>query len=185
MLRQLPGGVAVLLGHSLGALLARELLRRGRVTPRAAVLISPPAAGRPAGDSALARAGALTDHRFEPDDPSQARADFVAHVLAETRGEPAPELLHVARFVDASAPWEHRALVAHLRRLLARPVRPFEPACPVLVLVGEEDRTTPPRQAREVAEATAGATLVVISGAGHYPFGERPRETARAVLEAL
>ena len=56
---------------------------------------------------------------------------------------------------------------------------------PALVLVGDEDELTPPAQARAMADAIPGASLVVIRSAGHLPTLERPAETTDAILGFL
>jgi pimeloyl-ACP methyl ester carboxylesterase len=52
---------------------------------------------------------------------------------------------------------------------------------PALVLVGTEDRLTPPRFARALADGIAGARLVEIPGAGHFPQLEAPEAVTRAI----
>jgi pimeloyl-ACP methyl ester carboxylesterase len=54
---------------------------------------------------------------------------------------------------------------------------------PALVLVGEQDLQTPPDVAREIADATPDAELVVIPHCGHLSTMERPDEV-NAALEA-
>src|SRR3954453_9715886 len=44
---------------------------------------------------------------------------------------------------------------------------------PVLAIAGADDRAPPPGNARRIAEA-AGGDLLVIDGAGHFPFAETP-----------
>jgi pimeloyl-ACP methyl ester carboxylesterase len=44
---------------------------------------------------------------------------------------------------------------------------------PVLAIAAEDDRAQPPGNARRIAEA-AGGDLVIIDGAGHFPFAETP-----------
>ena len=56
---------------------------------------------------------------------------------------------------------------------------------PTLVVVGHEDRLTPPDVARAMAAAIPGATLVEIDGAGHLPTLERPAETTAAMQQFL
>ena len=46
--------------------------------------------------------------------------------------------------------------------------------CPTLILVGEEDHTTPPSEARLMAPAIPGARLSIIPGAGHLSSLEQP-----------
>ena len=47
-------------------------------------------------------------------------------------------------------------------------------AVPTLVVAGDEDRITPPRMGRVVAERIPGAEFVLLSGEAHQPFQERP-----------
>jgi pimeloyl-ACP methyl ester carboxylesterase len=54
---------------------------------------------------------------------------------------------------------------------------------PTLVLVGDDDRLTPPEQAREMAGLIAEAELVEVPGCGHLSTLER-REAVNAALEA-
>jgi 3-oxoadipate enol-lactonase len=56
---------------------------------------------------------------------------------------------------------------------------------PTLVLVGDEDEVTPPPQARSMADAIPGASLVVIRSAGHLAPLERPAETTDALVAFL
>jgi len=45
---------------------------------------------------------------------------------------------------------------------------------PVLAIAGERDRAQPPANARRIAEAAPRGELLVIEGAGHFPFAEAP-----------
>lgn len=54
-------------------------------------------------------------------------------------------------------------------------------ACPTLVIVGGEDAWSPVAQHREIAAAIAGAQLVVIEGAGHMLPAEAPDAFNRAI----
>ena len=45
---------------------------------------------------------------------------------------------------------------------------------PVLAIAGEHDRATPPAAARRIAEAAPRGELLMIEGAGHFPFAEAP-----------
>ena len=56
---------------------------------------------------------------------------------------------------------------------------------PVLVLVGEHDRTTTPRAARVLAEGMPDAELVVLEGAGHMSFVEATEPFLDAVRRFL
>lgn len=56
---------------------------------------------------------------------------------------------------------------------------------PTLVVVGDQDRLTPPEIAREMAAAIPGARLVVLREAGHLSNIEQPLEFNRALDEFL
>jgi pimeloyl-ACP methyl ester carboxylesterase len=45
---------------------------------------------------------------------------------------------------------------------------------PVLAIVGEQDRGTPPEAARRIAATAPRGELVVLDGVGHFPFAEAP-----------
>ena len=76
------------------------------------------------------------------------------------------------------------AFVREQEAIIARPdSRPSLAAirCPALVLTGEQDLQTPPELAREIADATPGARLVIVPGCGHLSTLERP-EAVNAAL---
>jgi len=52
-----------------------------------------------------------------------------------------------------------------------------------LVVVGEEDATTPPFLSEELAAGIGGARLVRLAGAGHISNMERPEEFNAAVID--
>ncbi|MFQ5876658.1 MAG: alpha/beta fold hydrolase [Acidobacteriota bacterium] len=63
---------------------------------------------------------------------------------------------------------DRRAALAAIRR-------------PSVVVVGEEDRLTPPDRARAIAAAIPGARLIVLPGVAHMSALEAPGEVARAL----
>lgn len=56
---------------------------------------------------------------------------------------------------------------------------------PTLVLVGDEDRITPPTLSRQLAARIPGAKMVTIEGAGHLANLEQPAEFNQAVAQFL
>jgi len=58
-------------------------------------------------------------------------------------------------------------------------------ACPVQVIVGEQDAGTPVAKAREIHEATPGSELVVLPDASHLSNLEQPDGFNRALLDFL
>lgn len=55
--------------------------------------------------------------------------------------------------------------------------------CPALIVVGTEDRLTPPKYATYLYDHLSQATLVEIAGAGHYLQQEVPKELAVALRD--
>lgn len=57
--------------------------------------------------------------------------------------------------------------------------------CPVLLVLGEIDRMTPPSAARELAARFAESRMVVLPGTGHMMMIEQPDRTLDALAEAV
>lgn len=137
---------------------------------------------------------ALLDTSVAPDSPARARQRRMG-IAALRRGrfvgvtrQLLPRLLH-ARHVDGPIGAQVRAMAqrvgqdAYLRqqtailgRADARPLLPSI-AVPTLVVVGAQDRMTPPEQARAIAAAIPGAVLQVLPDCGHLPPMEQPEAT--------
>lgn len=164
-LLSLSGTTHALLGHSMGAWLAAEIVRRRRVRPGALVLVNPvaepPATWRLATPSSRPRGGNAHD---------AALAALLAHVEWETGEEPSRELAALLGGGCLRPASAHAELLRVLHRTLAEPAEPFDPGCPVLVLGGERDRTTPPSHARKTAQRIRGAACAILPDEGHYPF---------------
>jgi proline iminopeptidase len=56
---------------------------------------------------------------------------------------------------------------------------------PVLAIVGEHDRATPPAMSRRIADTAPRGELVVLEGTGHFPFAEAPERYWPAVISWL
>lgn len=54
-------------------------------------------------------------------------------------------------------------------------------AMPTLIIVGANDRMTPPKYSKFLHESIAGSKLVVIDGAGHLPHLEQPAAVNAAI----
>jgi 3-oxoadipate enol-lactonase/4-carboxymuconolactone decarboxylase len=57
--------------------------------------------------------------------------------------------------------------------------------CPTLVIVGDQDLSTPPAAAQELAGMIRGARLATITGAAHIPTVEQPAALNAILLEFL
>jgi pimeloyl-ACP methyl ester carboxylesterase len=58
-------------------------------------------------------------------------------------------------------------------------------ACPATVLIGADDRMTPPRGGRAIAAALPSATYVELPGTGHQMMTENPRAVRQAILDTV
>ncbi|MDQ6794171.1 MAG: aldolase/citrate lyase family protein [Chloroflexota bacterium] len=168
-----PGRFA-LAGHSMGAIVCLEIMRRApeRVT-RLALLN---ASARPADDASLeAWAGMLK--RVEDGGFGELVQDFAKENL------PAAEAGDVMRGrVEAMARRVGREGL--LRQLAAQRSRPDSRpslgsiACRTLVIAGSDDRICPSDLQEEIASAIPGARLELIESCGHMAPLERPDEVA-------
>lgn len=168
---------AVLVGHSMGALVALEAA--GRLGSRA---------------KGLALAGTAARMAVHPDLLAAARAGkaqavdmIVAWGFGERGrigGNPAPGLwmrgygrrllehaLGGALGVDLAACDAYRDAIEAAARV----------RCPAAVIWGEADRMTPPKEAQKIATAIAGATTVAIPGCGHMVMIEDPAAVSAAI----
>jgi pimeloyl-ACP methyl ester carboxylesterase len=57
--------------------------------------------------------------------------------------------------------------------------------CPTVIVVGDQDRMTPPRHAEALRDQIAGATLITVSGGDHMPMIRRPDEVTAAISDLL
>ncbi len=161
----------VLVGHSMGGMVAQELMARGEPFTRdiAALVLcgTSPAFGKPDGDfqrefvrqrTAPLDAGKTLREMAEaivpgmlgePDAAARARA----HALAvDAMGALTPEAYRAA--LQALVGFEQRAALARL-------------AVPVLLIAGEHDTNAPPKVMARMAESIPDARYVCLPGAGH------------------
>lgn len=173
---------AALLGHSMGARVALEIWRRApECVARLALAdtgVHPPRPGEEVGRFRLRDLGqregdaALVDAWLPPMLGSAAAAD--------------PALLATLRAMAIAAGTETYA--RQITALLARPdATPLLATidCPTLVIVGEEDRWSPPEQHAAIAAAIPGAQLRTLPGAGHMAPAEAPEAFNNALRDWL
>lgn len=177
------GGLAkaALVGHSMGALVALETAGRARDRVRALALIGV-AAAMPVHPDLMA---AALSGRHEA---AELIADWGHGRPAHLGGNPAPGLWRVGaglRLLEGAAPGVLAADLAASAAYEGALAAAARIGCPTLLLLGAEDRMTPPAKAAALAAAIPGARRVVLAGAGHMLMSERPNEVIDALIETV
>jgi pimeloyl-ACP methyl ester carboxylesterase len=173
----------VLVGHSLGGMVAQTALRRRPDGYRAAVLCcTSPAFGDPVGDFQRK----FVADRLGPLDAGSSLAELATGIIDDILGpESDPEGRAIAIASMAAVPSEtYRAAVRCIigfdeRGNVARI------AIPVLCLSGENDRNAPPQMMERMASKIPDARYVCLPRVGHLPNLEAPAAFDAAVLEFL
>ena len=170
ILAQAPPRFA-LLGLSMGGYIAFEVLRQARQRVARLALLdtaarpdTPEQSERRRAQIAMAREGRLTE---------VADLQFPMMVAAHRHGDAALKALVHRMAEETGASAFVRQQTAIIGRQDSR-VGLADIGCPTLVLVGEDDVTTPPDRAREMAGAIAHSTLVVVPDCGHLSTLEQP-----------
>ncbi|MFL9824038.1 alpha/beta fold hydrolase [Rhodoplanes sp. SY1] len=182
LLAALGTGPAIVVGHSLGALMAAALARSSPDRVAGVMLLSPAVGyGAAPGDvlpeSVAARLADL--ERFGPEQFAQARAPrLVSDVAVLPAVIRAMASVRMPGYGQASRMLGCGRLIEDVAAL----------TCPVLVACGAEDKITPPAQSATVAAALAPAArvrddLVLIDGTGHALPQERPDVVASLIAD--
>ena len=172
---------AALVGHSMGALIALET-----------------AASAPSRVRALALLGIAEKMPVHPD--LQAAADQNRPLAPELiaswghgraghfGGHPAPGLWMMGGSVavlDRARPGTLATDLAACNAYTGALAAARKVACPTLFLLGAMDRMTPPRAAKPLADALAGARTLILPDAGHMMMTERPDAVTDALRGAV
>ena len=170
---------AVICGLSMGGYVAFALMRR--IPDRVFGLVL--ADTRAAADSAEGRAGRDAMRALlQRDGPAGVARVMLPRLLGETARRDQPDLGDVVQgMIAANAP---EAMAAAIAAMKARPdSTPLLStlACPTLVICGDEDILTPPRESEAMAAAMAAASFVRLPGAGHLSNLEAPLAFNRAL----
>lgn len=186
LLRRIGSSPAVVVGHSAGAAIAARMVLDGGIQPLGLVSLN----------GALLPFEGLPGHVFSPLAKLAANA-FVSRLIARRAADRAAverlirstgstldptgvELYgrlirnpgHVAGALAMMARWDLRGLERDLARL----------ALPVLLVVGENDRTVAPGEAQRLLARLPTAALRSLPGLGHLAHEEAPRRVAAIVL---
>jgi 3-oxoadipate enol-lactonase len=174
----------VLVGHSMGGMVAQEILALKLGTIDALVLACTSAAfGKPGGDWQQA----FVAERLAPLDAGLGMAGVAARLVP---GMVSPNALPgaaafaqtvMARVPEATYRSALQSIVAFDRREALATI-----AVPTLLIAGEHDRTAPPavmqRMAERISTSQAGSRLTVLRDAGHIANVEQPQAFDAALV---
>ena len=176
-------GPATVVGHSMGGMVAQQLVASVPQAVTALVLAgTSPAFGKPGGDWQQQ----FLQSRFAPLDAGIGMAGLAAPLVAGMVAPGiAPERQARAHALMAGVP--EATYRAAVRALVAFDQRANLPhiGVPTLVITGEFDRTAAPEVARKMAERIPGAQLAILPGAGHLLNIEQPAAFNAALLAFL
>ena len=183
LLDQLHIDRVVLVGCSMGGYVSFAFWRRHRTRVRALVL----ADTRPGVDSeeTLARRRQLLQLAVTEGATAVAN-EQIPSLIGRTTREKQPDTFDAVHRLAAQAPLE--GIVGAIEAMMVRPdAGPALPTIdvPTLVIVGEEDVVTPPKEARSMSDRIPGSRLEVIAQAGHLANMERPAAFNHLLTEFL
>jgi pimeloyl-ACP methyl ester carboxylesterase len=174
---------AVIVGCSMGGYVAFAFWRRHRDRVRALVL----ADTRMGPDTVevLERRRELLDVA-ETQGPTAVANMQIAGLVGKTTRDKRPDIYDSMHRMMAQAPVE--GVTGAIHALMDRP--DSTPTCatidvPTLIVVGEEDALTPPKEAEKMRSTIPGSRLEVIQQAGHLSNVERPAAFNTVVSEFL
>ncbi|MCE2658274.1 MAG: alpha/beta hydrolase [Rubrivivax sp.] len=182
-LQALNARPAVLLGHSMGGMVAQELWVQDPQAVCALVLAcSSPAFGKPDG----AWQQAFLNSRLAPLDAGEGMPALAQRLVAGMVAPGCPPDVQ-ARGAAVMAQVPEATYRAALQAIVGFDRRAGLPTItvPTLCLAAEHDRTAPPEVMQRMAERIPGGTYACIGGAGHLANVEQPQAFADAVTAFL
>jgi magnesium chelatase accessory protein len=190
LLRKLDVSPVLVAGHSAGAAILIRMCLDRQISPQVVVSLN----------GALLPLHGAARHLFAPAAKLMARLPLlpglfarhashpatIARLLKDTgsRIDPAGQEFyrrlaanprHVASALGMMANWELDRLADDLPRLKT----------PLVLVVGSNDLTIPPEQARRVHKLVRGSEVVALSGLGHLAHEERPEEIMRLLIRLI
>jgi magnesium chelatase accessory protein len=193
LLHKLGCSPALLVGHSAGAAVAIRMAIDGLIQPRLLVGLN----------AALLPLGGLAGQLFAPAAKLMASAPFVPRLFAWHAQTPAA----LQRLLDSTGSTLDREGTELYRRLVASPdhaagalgmmanwdLHAFARdlprlAVPLLLMVGDQDRTVPPAQGAQVLQRLSPAArgrCVTLPGLGHLAHEEQPALVAGHIVKAF
>ena len=176
-------GRAIIIGHSIGGMIAQDFALRHPDKTAALVLIgtTPSFGGR---DDSFKNA--FLKARLEPLDRGLSMAELASAFVPEITGPIASEAARASAVRSMSAvPVEsYRAIVTCLTTFNRRDEL-GSIACPACLIAGSHDQSAPPRTMEKMAGRMPDAEYHLIEGAGHMIQMEAPGQVNRIVRDFL
>jgi len=173
----------ILVGHSMGGMVAQTVLRRQLTAYRAAVLSgTSPAFGDPTGEF---QKKFIAD-RLGPLDAGRTMAELALAMVDAISG-PTPDPAGRRLAIDTIAATSERSYRAAVHCLVGFDERAnlVRIGIPVLCLAGEHDRLAPAAMMERMAARVPGARYVCLKGVGHLPNIEAPQAFDAAIFAFL
>jgi pimeloyl-ACP methyl ester carboxylesterase len=169
----------VLVGHSLGGMIAQAMLRRQPQGYRAVVLSgTSPAFGDPSG----AFQKKFVADRLEPLARGKSMPQIAAEIVGSLLGSAPDPCWHaLAERCMAAVPVSTYKASVHCLVAFDERANLGRIQVPVLCLAGEHDRNAPAGMMERMAGKIAGARYVCLPGVGHLANLEAPQEFDRAI----
>jgi pimeloyl-ACP methyl ester carboxylesterase len=187
LIEHLAAGPALVVGTSLGARITQELALARPDIVKAAVMIATYGRNTPLQQAISAGERALYDNKITL--PPEYAAAITAHLNLSPHtlddDRTAKDWLDVIGFSPQTVTAGVRAQLGLHDRESDRLAAYRAIARPALVIGFADDRTLPPKLAREVADAIPGARYEEIAKAGHFGYLEQPAEVNRLLIEFL
>jgi len=173
----LGSGPAVLVGHSMGGIVAQETYARypGVVKALALTFTSPAFAG---GSTEFTKQ--FLAARLAPLDEGKTMAEVAAQLMPTMGSRSA----HAEEIMAGIAPDTYRKAV-HLLTTFDRRKELAAIKVPTLLIAGENDKTAPPSVMEKMAQKIPGAQYVCIPQCGHLGPMDKPTEFNAALLAFL
>jgi len=183
LIESLACGDVVLIGHSMGGMVAQEVVaRRPELVSRLVLCGTSPAFGKPDGQWQRE----FIAQRTAPLDAGKSMAELAEVLVPQMIGPGSlPEGVRLAqhcmgrvnpstyrRALEAMLTFDRRANLPRIH-------------VPTLLVAGEHDKNAPPAVMKKMAQAIAGSTYYEMAGIGHLQNLEAPDEFDAAVLNFL
>lgn len=187
LIEHVGGGPALVVGTSLGARITQELALARPDVVAAAVMIATYGRNTPLQEAISAGERALYDNKItlppEYEAAITAHLNLSPHTLDDDRS--ARDWLDIIGFSPQKVTPGVRAQLELHHREQNRLAAYRGITRPAMVIGFTDDRTLPPKLAREVADAIPGAEYAEVAKAGHFGYLEQPAEVNRLLVEFL